>query len=262
MIPTKTPSKLPSNSPSTIPSLHPTEFPTKLPSGNPTSFPSDLPSYSPTIYVQPTTDPTSTPSVYPSMTPTVSPSMPPIIWIQKTESPFSTRAPAQFGSVLPELSTSQLPITNLPSTDPTDKPTLIPRSEISGVMEQNNSFSNPKESTDSESETELTYETTKLTVLPTELYIVFALSGTLCCCIVFVTVILVKEKKAIKNIKCNGDENQVDIAPDKAPSANAKPMKQEAIAKSITHQNNALSVDFEPVEIRKLTGSKDVSPEL
>ena len=84
--PTNEPTKNPTREPTSIPTLDPTMEPTNDPSTDPTQMPSD----------NPTTNPTSDPSVDPTSDPTNDPTTEPTVFVDDTESAFSSWIPSDF----------------------------------------------------------------------------------------------------------------------------------------------------------------------
>eukprot|EP00543_Licmophora_paradoxa_P003147 CAMPEP_0202455470 /NCGR_PEP_ID=MMETSP1360-20130828/12997_1 /ASSEMBLY_ACC=CAM_ASM_000848 /TAXON_ID=515479 /ORGANISM="Licmophora paradoxa, Strain CCMP2313" /LENGTH=873 /DNA_ID=CAMNT_0049075061 /DNA_START=128 /DNA_END=2749 /DNA_ORIENTATION=- len=104
-LPSVTPSVMPSATPSSLPTLSPSDGPSVLPSLSPSSSPTDLPSTSPSVSSQPSSVPTSSPSVNPSLTPSTTPSSLPTL--SSSDGP----------SVLPSLSPSSPFLVECPSDE-------------------------------------------------------------------------------------------------------------------------------------------------
>lgn len=109
MVPSLTPTGLPTLEPSTHPSSRPTVTPTNNPSSNPTFNPSSYPSGHPSSRpsANPSSRPTQVPSLLPSATPTQFPTLLPSVSPTKSSEP--SLQPSTTPSVLPSLSPSQGP---------------------------------------------------------------------------------------------------------------------------------------------------------
>ena len=94
---------------------------------------------------------------------------------------------------------------------------------------------------------------------PAVLYLVVAISATLCCCIVVMTIMLLREKKSIANEEPN-DMDKVKSGSASYSFSQQQPPNPTPRKGEKSPSMNALGIDLEPVEIRKLTTSPEPTP--